>query len=81
MARFISTMAGNRPNCDDAGVARMILRELDTRGEITPRTRERLLRWCHKRGTLYQRGVPIAQAICPGLYGRVPPENSLPHSS
>jgi hypothetical protein len=68
---FIKTMAGNRPNCDDPGVARRILEELDRSGNITPTTRGRLLRWCDTEGTLYQRGVPIAQKICRGLYGKV----------
>jgi hypothetical protein len=69
-------MADNRPNCDDAGVARLIVKELDSYGNIRPATRDRLLRWCHTNGSLYQRGVPIAREICFGLYGRVPPENS-----
>jgi hypothetical protein len=42
-------MAHNRPDGDDAGVARQILEELD-----------RLFRWFDTKGTLYQRGVPIA---------------------
>ena len=73
--RFISTMAENRPNCDDAGVARRILEELNQYGDITPRTRARLLHWCHTNGSLYKRGVPIAQAISLGLYGRIPQMN------
>ena len=43
-AEFINTMADNRPNCDDAGVARLILEELDTYGNIKATTRDRLLR-------------------------------------
>jgi hypothetical protein len=75
---FISTMADNRPNCDDAGVARRILEELESHGQISTTTRNRLFRWCDTNGTVYQRGVPIAQEICRGLYGRVLGRNSLP---
>ena len=72
-------MDDSRPNCDDAGVARLILRELDAHGDITTKTKARLLRWCHTNGTLYQRGVPIAQAICLGLYGRIPQKDPAPY--
>jgi hypothetical protein len=78
-ARFIEEMKDNRPNCDDAGVARRILEELDRYGHITPATRYRLLTWCDTTGSLYQRGRPIAREICLALYGKVlgrdaPPE-------
>lgn len=77
-AIFIDTMADNRPNCDDAGVARRILEELDRYRAITARTRERLFRWCDTEGSLYQRGKPIAQAICQGLYDQVLGRDSPP---
>jgi hypothetical protein len=32
--KFIALMENNRPNCDDAGVARRILEELDQYGDI-----------------------------------------------
>jgi len=70
---FIAEMSGNRPNCDDAGVARKILIGLDRHGQVDPRTRARLTRWCHTNGSLYRRGVPIAQAISMALYGRILP--------
>jgi hypothetical protein len=69
--RFIEEMRNNRPNCDDAGVARRILEELNQYGEIKPATRYRLLTWCDTTGHLYQRGVPIAREICRALYGKV----------
>jgi hypothetical protein len=69
--RFIAEMADNRPNCDDAGVARRILEELDRYGDIKPATRYRLLTWCDTTGPPYQRGVRIAQEICVALYGKV----------
>jgi hypothetical protein len=40
---FFAEMADNRPNSDDAGVARNILSELERYGE----------RWCHTDGSLY----------------------------
>jgi hypothetical protein len=70
---FIAEMSDNRPNCDDAGVARKILIGLDRRGQVDPRTRARLTRWCHTNGSLYRRGVPIAEAISMALYGRILP--------
>jgi hypothetical protein len=70
---FIAEMSANRPNCDDAGVARKILSELDRYGQPSSRTRARLTRWCHTNGRLYQRGVPIAKAICIAVYGRILP--------
>jgi hypothetical protein len=75
---FIETMRDNRPNCDDAGVARRILEELDRYGNITPTPRNRLFRWCDTDGTLYRRGVPIAQEICRALYGKVLGRDSTP---
>jgi len=70
---FIAEMADNRPNCDDAGVARKILSELERHGQPTARTRARLTHWCHTNGTLYQRGVPVAKAIWDAIYGRILP--------
>lgn len=70
---FIAEMSDNRPNCDDAGVARKILSELDRHGQVAASTRARLTRWCHTNGSLYQRGVPIAKAICMAVYGRILP--------
>lgn len=71
--RFIAELENNRPNCDDAGVARRILEDLSQRGEPTRAHRARLTRWCHTHGTVYQRGVPIARLICVALYGEVLP--------
>ena len=71
--RFIGEMKDNRPNCDDAGVARRILEDLASRGQPSAKHRRILTHWCNTRGTLYQRGVPIAQAICLAIYGRILP--------
>jgi len=76
--KFIALMENNRPNCDDAGVARRILAELDLYGDIKPATRYRLSTWCDTTGALYQRGVPIAQEISRALYGRVLRRDSPP---
>jgi hypothetical protein len=70
---FIAEMSANRPNCDDAGVALKILSEIDRYGQPTAKARERLTHWCHTNGSLYQRGVPIAKAICGAIYGRILP--------
>ena len=71
--RFITQMKDNRPNCDVAGMARRILEDLAERGEPAAKHRAKLTHWCNTDGTLYQRGVPIARAICLALYGRVLP--------
>lgn len=70
---FISEMKDNRPNCDDAGMARRILEDLARWGEPTGRHRARLTWWCHTNGSLYKRGVPIAKEICLALYGSILP--------
>ena len=70
---FVAEMSANRSNCDDAGVARNILKELDRYGQPTPRTRTRLTRWRHTNGSLYQREAPIAKAISVAIYGRILP--------
>ncbi|HPV09020.1 MAG TPA: hypothetical protein PLD57_18285 [Aggregatilineales bacterium] len=70
---FIAKMSANRPNCNDAGVAEDILRELDNRGQLTARTRHRLTHWCHTDGSVYQAGVPLARVICEAIYGCVLP--------
>ena len=73
---FVSEMKDNRPNCDDAGMARRILEDLARRGEPTGRHRARLTWWCHTDGSLYKRGTPIAEAICLALYSRILPRES-----
>lgn len=73
---FIAAMKDNRPNCDDAGVARRILEDLANRSEPQARHRRRLTHWCHTDGTLYQRGVRTAQLICIAIYGRVLPREN-----
>jgi hypothetical protein len=70
---FIAEMSANRPHYDDAGVAREILSEIDRYGQLTAQTRSRLTHWCHTNGSLYQRGVPIAKAICVAIHGRILP--------
>jgi hypothetical protein len=66
--QFISTMSANRFNCNDAGLAQDILRDLDERGQLKARTRRRLTHWCHTDGSFYQAGIPLARAICEALY-------------
>jgi hypothetical protein len=70
---LISEMADLRSSCDDAGMARRILEDLDRSGQPGSKHRARLTRWCHTTNHLYQRGVPIARAISIALYGRVLP--------
>jgi hypothetical protein len=69
--RFIELMEGNRAGCDDAGVAKRILEELASSGQVTEGTRYRLATWCDTGGAPYQRGVPAAREISQALYGRV----------
>jgi hypothetical protein len=71
--RFVEMMEHNRPNCDDSGVAKRILVDLDRYGQASLQNRRILTHWCHTKGSVYQRGVPIAKAICIALYGRILP--------
>jgi len=68
---FISVMADNRPNSDDAGVARRVIQEMEKRGQLTTTTFRRLAHWCHTDGSVYQRGVDLAHDISRAIYGRV----------
>lgn len=68
---FISVMEDNRPNSDDAGVARRVINEIETGGRLTLTTFRRLAHWCHTDGSVYQRGVDLAHDISRAIYGRV----------
>lgn len=70
--RFHEEMKDNRPNCDDGKMALNVLRDIKGQGELTQATMHQLLAWCHTEGSLYRRGVGLAQMICHELYGRVP---------
>jgi len=71
--QFINEMAENRTGKDDAGVARKILADLATYGEVLPRHRQRLSWWCHTNGSVFKRGIRLAQEISMALYDRVIP--------
>lgn len=68
---FISVMEDNRKKYDDAGIARLILHEMETRRRLTLTTIRRLVQWCHTDGSVFQRGVDIAQDISRIVFGRV----------
>ena len=70
--RFHEEMKDNRPNSDDGKMALNVLRDIESMGELTQTTKQQLLAWCHTEGTLYRRGVNLAQNICQELYGRIP---------
>lgn len=70
-ADFIRDMKNNRANCNDAGVAEDILREMEKTGTLNRATIRRLAAWCSTDGSPYQRGVPTAQAISQVLFGRI----------
>ncbi|MEW5979983.1 MAG: DUF3553 domain-containing protein [Acidobacteriota bacterium] len=74
---FIAVMADNRPNSDDAGMARRVLEEMETRGRLTSTTLRRLVQWCHTDGSVYRRGVDIAHEICRSIFGRVITKDEL----
>jgi hypothetical protein len=67
---FISRMENRRSNCDDAGVAKSILKELETNSRLTRATYKKLASWCHT-GASFQEGVDLAQDISLAIYGRV----------
>lgn len=70
--QFIREMADNRSGHDDAGVARLILSDLDSYGRVMPAHESRLSRWCHT-DKLFKRGMPLAQKISIALYDRIIP--------
>lgn len=55
---FTAEMSANRRNCDDAGVARKILSEIDRYGQPTAKTRARLTHWRHTNGSNINVGRP-----------------------
>ena len=73
--RFISAMGNRRRGSDDAGVARLVLKEMETRGRLTLTTHKRLSKWCHTQGSVFQEGTDIAQDISIAIYGRVIPRD------
>ena len=72
-AEFIREMADNRKGKDDAGIARQILSDLASYGSPTPAHQGRLSRWCHTNGSVFKRGMPLAQQISMALYDRIIP--------
>ena len=72
-AQFITEMEDNRKGYDDAGIARQILSDLASFGDVTPAHNARLSRWCHTNGSVFKRGMPLAQQISMALYDRVIP--------
>jgi hypothetical protein len=71
--QFILEMSENRKGKDDAGMARLILSDLESSDQVTSANRRRLSHWCHTNGNPYKRGMPIAQKISMALYDRIIP--------
>ena len=69
-ALFISTMENRRSSHDDAGVARLVIEEMEKRGRLTLATYKRLAKWCHTGGS-FQEGTDMAQDLSREIYGRV----------
>jgi hypothetical protein len=59
-------------NKNDAAIILTVKNALLARGgEPTVSRRARLTWWCHRDSPAYKRGVPIGEAICLALYGRI----------
>ena len=69
--RFVREMKGNRRHYNDAGVAEVILEELQRWGCLTRSTERRLAAWCTTEGSVFQAGVGLAQEISIAIYGHV----------
>jgi hypothetical protein len=69
--RFVLEMRDNRSNVNDGGMAEEVLKDLDSRSSLRKSTVRRLAAWCTTEGTVFQRGVSIAQDISLELFGRV----------
>jgi hypothetical protein len=70
--QFHEEMKDNRRGYDDGGMGLNVLRDMSERGGLTRATRQQLFAWCHTEGSVFQRGVDLAQQICREVYGRVP---------
>jgi hypothetical protein len=68
---FIAEMKDNRTGFNDAGVAEEVLAEISEFGSLRRATYKKLAAWCHTNGSVFQRGVSIAQEISITIYGRV----------
>jgi hypothetical protein len=73
--QFFEEMKDNRKSSNDGSMGLKVLREMGERGDLSDATRKQLLAWCHTEGSVYQRGVGLAQQICQEVYGRVPPRD------
>ena len=74
--QFISQMENRRSNRDDAGVARLVILELEAYGRLTKDTYKRLARWCHS-GSSYTEGIDPARRISEAIYGRIVSESDI----
>jgi hypothetical protein len=74
---FHEEMKGNRKGFDDGGMGLHVLRDMKERGDLTGSTKRQLFAWCHTEGSVFQRGVDMAQQICREVYGRVPTKQEV----
>lgn len=68
---FYAVMKDNRSNCNDGSLAINVMRDLHDRRSLSPATLRQLSSWCHTNGSVYQRGVDLAQDISLAIFGRV----------
>jgi superfamily I DNA/RNA helicase len=69
--QFYSEMKDNRRSTNDGKLALNVMRDLNQRRKLTLATRKQLAAWCHTNGTVFQRGVSIAQNISIAIFGRI----------
>jgi Protein of unknown function (DUF3553) len=73
--QFHEEMKDNRSNTNDGRMALNVLTDIKLRNMLSSDTRRQLLSWCHTDGSVFRRGVDLAQQICREVYGRIPARN------
>jgi hypothetical protein len=68
---FVSDLKDNRSTYNDASLAEHVMQDLERSGKLSRTTMRQLAAWCTTNGSVFQKGVPIAQDISFAIFGRV----------
>lgn len=68
---FIQDLKDNRSHYNDSSLAENIAKDLQRFGRPSRSTARQLAAWCTTNGSVFQKGVPIAQDLSMAIYGRV----------
>ena len=76
-SQFHDEMKDNREGSDDGKMGLNVIQDMKGNGDLSRATRQQLFAWCHTEGSVFQRGVDMAQKICREVYGRVPTKDEV----